>query len=191
MKKLSIITGVLFVSLSAQACTNSTIVSAPDNKAISASMVADSPVDTTTKVSTASVSNLSTELVWYSFEEGYTKAVKEGKIILVDAYTDWCGWCKVMDKKTYTDAAVIQKLNADFVCVKLNPEVPKTYAFANKKMQSTELLQWLGNGQVSGFPTTIFWLSPGKDEKRYAQPGYLPPTEFSNLLDMALAAKKK
>ncbi len=191
MKKLFIISGVLFISLSAQACTNKNGVSAPKATVTSASTVAVSPVDTVAKVSAAPVSNLSTELVWYSFEEGYTKAVKEGKIILVDAYTDWCGWCKVMDKKTYTDATVIQKLNADFVCVKLNPEVPKTYAFADKKMQSTELLQWLGNGQVSGFPTTIFWLSPGKDEKRYAQPGYLPPTEFSNLLDMALAAKKK
>ncbi|MGC6414302.1 MAG: DUF255 domain-containing protein, partial [Bacteroidia bacterium] len=43
-------------------------------------------------------------VTWYNFTDGYNKAVKEGKIILIDAYTDWCGWCKVMDKKTYTDA---------------------------------------------------------------------------------------
>ena len=62
-----------------------------------------------------------TGLVWYSFDEGYNKAVKEDKIILIDAYTDWCGWCKVMDKKTYTQASVIEYLNENFVCVKLNP----------------------------------------------------------------------
>ncbi len=191
MKKLSIISGVLFFSLSAQACTTKNVSNVAEATETTNAITTNSPGDTAAKVATTPAKNTSTELVWFPFEEGYTKAVKEGKIILVDAYTDWCGWCKVMDKKTYTDATVISKLNADFVCVKLNPEVPKTYAFADKKMQSTELLQWLGNGQVSGFPTTIFWLSPGKDEKRYTQPGYLPPAEFINLLDMALAAKKK
>ena len=35
-----------------------------------------------------------TELKWYSWNEGYTKAKAENKILLVDIYTDWCGWCK-------------------------------------------------------------------------------------------------
>jgi thiol:disulfide interchange protein len=43
------------------------------------------------------------ELKWYGWNEGYAKAVKEGKIVLVDAYTDWCGWCKKMDRDTYSN----------------------------------------------------------------------------------------
>ena len=128
-------------------------------------------------------------LKWYSFEEGYAKAVSEGKILLVDAYTDWCGWCKVMDRKTYADPAVIAKLNESFICVKFNPELGTVYNFRDKKWGGAELLQFLGNGSVTGFPTTIFWPNPAADNDRYVQPGYLPPNDFSNLLDMAKGKK--
>ncbi len=129
------------------------------------------------------------ELTWYTFEEGYAKAIKEGKILLVDAYTDWCGWCKVMDRKTYADAGIIAQLNESFVCVKLNPELNTTYQFREKAWQGSYLLQFLGNGQVSGFPTTIFWLNPGSGDNRMVQPGFYPPEEFSKLLDMVKAKK--
>ncbi len=128
-------------------------------------------------------------LKWYSFEEGYAKAVKEGKILLVDAYTDWCGWCKVMDRKTYADPVIIAKLNQSFICVKLNPELEATYAFKDKNWRGNELLQFLGNGSVTGFPTTIFWPNPASDNDRFVQPGFLPPNDFSSLLDMAKGKK--
>jgi thioredoxin-related protein len=126
---------------------------------------------------------------WYSFEEGYAKAVSEGKILLVDAYTVWCGWCKVLDRKTYADPAIIAKLSESFICVKFNPELSTVYNFRDKKWSGTELLQFLGNGTVNGFPTTIFWPNPASDNDRYIQPGYLPPNDFSNLLDMAKGKK--
>ncbi len=195
MKKLNILP-VLFVVFAAQlqACGNSaantessdsTVMTAENVNAtaVSNEQTMESPTDVATDP-------VSTELKWYRFDEGYKKAVAENKIILVDAYTDWCGWCKVMDKKTYTDASIISILNQSFVCIKLNPEVEETFAFADKKMRSAELLQYIGNGQVTGFPTTIFWTNPGKDEKRYVQPGYLPPADFITLLDMAIQAKK-
>lgn len=34
-----------------------------------------------------------------SWQEIMEKARAEHKYILVDCYTDWCGWCKVMDKR--------------------------------------------------------------------------------------------
>jgi thioredoxin-related protein len=195
MKKLNILP-VLFVVCAAQlqACGNSTAnTESSDSTAMAAQNVNATAVSNEQPLeSSAEVSNdpVSTELKWYRFDEGYKKAVAENKIILVDAYTEWCGWCKVMDKKTYTDASVISKLNQCFVCIKLNPEVDEAFAFADKKMRSAELLQYIGNGQVTGFPTTIFWTNPGKDEKRYVQPGYLPPADFITLLDMAIQAKK-
>ena len=94
-----------------------------------------------------------------------------------------------MDRKTYADPAVIAKLNESFVCVKLNPETASVYKFNDKTWQGSELLQFLGNGSVTGFPTTIFWPNPSSDNNRYAQPGYLPPNDFSNLLDMAKGKK--
>src|ERR1043166_1262050 len=61
-------------------------------------------------------------LKWYQWNEGYPIAQKQGKMILVDAYTDWCGWCKKMDRDTYTNSDVIKKLNQHFIIVKFNPE---------------------------------------------------------------------
>jgi len=130
-------------------------------------------------------------VTWYNFTDGYSKAVKEGKIILIDAYTDWCGWCKVMDKKTYTDAGVIEVLNKNFVCVKLNPEQNVEYTFADKTMKADVLLQFLGSGQVTGYPSTIFWPNPATNQQRYLQAGYMGPSDFLALLDAAIQKGKE
>nr|MBP7512354.1 DUF255 domain-containing protein [Bacteroidia bacterium] len=63
------------------------------------------------------------ELKWYKWNEGYPVAQKDGKLILVDAYTDWCGWCKKMDRDTYSNPDIIKKLNKHFVVIKFNPEL--------------------------------------------------------------------
>ena len=57
-----------------------------------------------------------------TWEEALDRAAKENKYIMVDAYTDWCGWCKVMDKETFTDDAVGAMVNKNFVPVKINFE---------------------------------------------------------------------
>lgn len=137
-----------------------------------------------------SSTNADEKLKWFGFEEGYQKAVKEGKILLVDAYTDWCGWCKVMDRETYTNAGVIEALNKDFVCVKFNPEIEKEYVFGERKMDARTLLLWLGYGESGGFPTTYFWMNPKSSDVRFNQPGYLPPDQFTLLLGKVVQAKK-
>ena len=53
------------------------------------------------------------------------------------------------------------------------------------------LLNYLGQGQVTGYPTTIFWLNPSNEEKRYVQPGFLGPEDFLGLLKSAQAEKVK
>jgi thioredoxin-related protein len=125
---------------------------------------------------------ISKKLQWFEYVEGYNKAKAENKILLVDAYTDWCGWCKVMDRETYTNAEVIGTLNRDFVCVKFNPEVEMTHSFGKYNLKSQELLYWLANGQPGGYPTSYFLFHPAKNDERASQAGYLPPDQFLNLL---------
>lgn len=125
---------------------------------------------------------VSNKLQWFEYVEGYNKAKAENKILLVDAYTDWCGWCKVMDRETYTNAEVIAALNQDFVCVKFNPEVEKMHSFGKYNLKSNELLYWLANGQPGGYPTSYFVLHPAKNDERASQAGYLPPDQFLKLL---------
>ncbi len=142
--------------------------------------------DSTTKVAGDTAAGVkkavSGKLQWYEYADGYNKAKAENKILLVDAYTDWCGWCKVMDRETYTNAAVIAALNQDFVCVKFNPEVEMTHSFGKYNLKSNELLYWLSNGQPGGYPTSYFVFHPAKNDERASQAGYLPPDQFLKLL---------
>ncbi len=137
----------------------------------------------------SSNSSSSTELVWYGFEEGMEKAKKEKKVWLVDAYTDWCGWCKVMDRETYKNAEVIAKLNKDFVAVKFNPEIDKRYNVDGTTQTGEGLLMWLAQGNPGGYPTSYFVFNPSKNYNRAAQPGYLAPADFIKLLDLVLTKR--
>lgn len=130
------------------------------------------------------------ELTWYGWNEGYAKAVKEGKIVLVDAYTDWCGWCKKMDRDTYTNPAIIKKINAQFVPIKFNPEIKDvTYTIGDKSFSPQELYYMLTNGNSTGYPTTYF-IYPKKMTLFY-EAGYKDSTSFNTILDAAIAESQK
>jgi thioredoxin-related protein len=60
------------------------------------------------------------QLRWMSFNDGIAEAKKTGKKVMIDVYTNWCGWCKKMDKETYTNVGVVDYLNRYFVVVKLD-----------------------------------------------------------------------
>ncbi|MDX1629281.1 MAG: DUF255 domain-containing protein [Fulvivirga sp.] len=59
---------------------------------------------------------------WLTFEEAIEKSKTEKKKIFIDVYTDWCGWCKVMDKNTFSDPTVAKYLNENYYPVKLDAE---------------------------------------------------------------------
>ena len=77
--------------------------------------------------------------------------------MLVDVYTDWCGWCKRMDKDAYEKAAIISMVNEDFIPVKFNPEIKGAmYNFEGRVYTGDQLAGVISNNQISGYPTTIF-----------------------------------
>lgn len=51
-------------------------------------------------------SSLSLPFSSLSFEDALVRARAENKLVLVDVYTDWCGWCTKMDRDVFTDARV-------------------------------------------------------------------------------------
>ena len=119
------------------------------------------------------------EVVWMSFDDGITKGVKENKNILVDFYTDWCPWCKVMDEKTFKEKKVAAKLKERFATVRINAESSSEYAnFKGKKYSNMELTRAF---QVTGFPSLAF-ISPQK-EIITVIPGYIPAEQFYYILD--------
>lgn len=61
-------------------------------------------------------------ITWHSFEEAAKLNAKEKKLIFIDLYTDWCGWCKVMDRTTFADPVVAKYMTEKFYAVKFNAE---------------------------------------------------------------------
>ena len=101
------------------------------------------------------------EINWLTLAEVEEKLKEQPRPVLIDLYTDWCGWCKVMDKKTYANTSVAQYINEKFYAVKLNAESRsnfiwkgKTYAF-NQQYKTNDIAIYLTGGQLS-YPTTVF-----------------------------------
>ena len=50
-----------------------------------------------------------TAIEWLSFEQAVQKSLTEQRKVLVDVYTDWCGWCKKMDKETFNEEMSLEE----------------------------------------------------------------------------------
>lgn len=97
------------------------------------------------------------EIKWVDFNKGYDLAKKKNKIMLVDVYTDWCGWCKRMDRDAYAKPRVSDLVNKDFIAIKFNPEITGVmYTFEGKSYTGEQLAGAISNHQISGYPTTVF-----------------------------------
>lgn len=122
---------------------------------------------------------------WITLEQAADSLKKEKKLVLIDLYTDWCGWCKVMDKKTYTNKNVISYLGEKFYTVKVDAETRsaiqwdgKTYQF-NSRYRTNDFAIFLTQGQLS-YPTTV--IIPTDGSAPQAIPGYLEPKDFELIL---------
>lgn len=126
---------------------------------------------------------------WNSWEQGYQKGLNSDKAILVDVYTDWCGWCKKMDKTTYSNSDVVGKIEKHFVPIKFNPEEDKTYEIDGREVNGRQLLKIISNGKHNGYPSTYF-LFP-ENRKIQGVSGYKGPKAFKQTLDKMIAFKKQ
>lgn len=122
------------------------------------------------------------DLTWLGFNDGYALAKKKHKIMLVDVYTDWCGWCKRMDRDTYEKPEIVAMLNKDFVAIKFNPEIPNVmYTFEGKQYNGQQLAAVISNNQLNGYPTTIFMYP--RDKKMNVISGYYDAPRFKGVLE--------
>lgn len=131
------------------------------------------------------------EIKWLDFNKGYELARKKNKILLVDVYTDWCGWCKRMDRDAYGKANIINAVNADFIPVKFNPEIAgMTYTYEGKTYTGEQLAGVISNYQINGYPTTVFYYP--KTKKTELLVGYRNAEQLEPILaDMKTKLKGK
>ena len=71
------------------------------------------------------------EINWMTMDEALAAQKKEPKKIFMDVYTDWCGPCKLLDKKTFADSDVIAFVNENYYAVKFNGEGTEEINYLN------------------------------------------------------------
>jgi thioredoxin-related protein len=116
-------------------------------------------------------------VAWRGWNEGLAAAAGGSKPVIVDVYTDWCGWCKRMDRDVYARADVSAYLNTHFVMVRLNAEGAERLSYAGHTLTARALA---GGFQVTGYPTTIFLRPDGTHLVNV--PGYVPAEKFLKLV---------
>ncbi|MFT5020820.1 MAG: thioredoxin-related protein, partial [Polaribacter sp.] len=103
------------------------------------------------------------EIKWVSLEEAEALRRTEPRKIMIDVYTDWCGWCKRMDKTTFADAKLVEYVNTNYYAVKLDAEQRepitlggKTYEYvAHGKRGYNQIAKELLQDKMS-YPTVVF-----------------------------------
>lgn len=125
----------------------------------------------------SSIKGESPKIKWVDFNTGLAQAQQTGKLAMIDCYTDWCGWCKVMDKKTFSDPKIIERINEKYIAIKFNPEKPgKYFAGSKDSLSGRQLLMALSNNKPSGYPTFFFFVP--QDAKLFQLPGYQDANQF-------------
>ena len=111
-----------------------------------------------------------------TFDEAKKLAAKEHKSVMIDFYTSWCGWCKVLDRNTYSDENVGKIADAKFVSVKIDAEKGEGVGLAKKY-------------KVTGYPTIIFFDADGAEIDRVV--GYEDAATFTRSLELASSGGSK
>ena len=131
--------------------------------------------------------NAQEDVNWITFEEAIAKNKENPKPILVDLYTDWCGWCKKMDKTTYKNAVIVKYINDNYYAVKMDGEGKEDISFKGKTFKYVqngrskyhELAAAIMKNKMS-YPSTAFFNS--EEQLIQTVPGYLPEKKFETIL---------
>jgi thioredoxin-related protein len=121
---------------------------------------------------------------WMTIEQAAGKLKEVKRPVIIDLYTSWCGWCRQMDRKTYSNRQVAAYLQEKFYTVKMDAETHATINWAGKaynfnpQYRSNEFALYLTHGRLE-FPTTII-IVPGEEPQ--AIPGYMEPKELELLV---------
>lgn len=112
-------------------------------------------------------------IAWRGWDAGLQEAKRLNRPVLVDVYTQWCGWCKRMDRDVYSRREVREYLGSNFVTVKIDAESSDPARYDGR---SYTLRSLAGFFRVTGYPTTLFLKANG--EHLVNVPGYVEADKF-------------
>ena len=142
-------------------------------------------------ISAAPDQNSIPQIEWMTLEQAQLRRAEQPKKIFVDLYTDWCGWCKVMDRKSFRHPVNIELMNKYFYAVKFNAEKGDSLNFGGETYKLIQrpgrkpLHRWARKfGKTPkglSYPTTVYF----NEALQHIQtiPGYLDPHTLEKVLE--------
>ena len=111
------------------------------------------------------------EIKWMSMNEALKAQKKEPRKIFMDAYTTWCGPCKMLDKNTFSNKDVINYINKNYYPVKFNAEGNEEISYQDRiftnpgfdpdrKGRNTQH-QFATAMKITGYPSLVFFDEKG------------------------------
>jgi thioredoxin-related protein len=105
------------------------------------------------------------EVNWLSFEQLDTALASDPKPVMIVFYTDWCTYCKKMEREVFTHNEVIDRINNGFYAVKFDAEYEGEVQFdggtfikaKNESFHSMAMTLATNNGQFT--PPAIIFLN--------------------------------
>ena len=125
---------------------------------------------------------------WYSIDQVDELLKTNPKPVFIDAYTDWCGWCKKLDKDTFSDPVIASYLNENYIPVKFDAESKEPVTFMGRQFindgksgRTHQLAVALLpiQGRI-GYPTVVFLNEKG--ELLTPVSGYKTPRDMEPML---------
>ncbi len=124
------------------------------------------------------------DMNWQAYNNGIEVAKNNDKVVMVQFFATWCGYCKKMDQEVFTDEKVKDNLSKNFVSVRVTESSDSKVNYGGKDVTEKELTSLF---QVSGFPTIVFLDGEGKtlsdkEGRELKIPGFVPAEEMNSIL---------
>jgi len=130
------------------------------------------------------------EIKWMTMDEALAAQKKKAKPIFMDVYTDWCGPCKMLDKNTFHDAAVVKFISDNYYAVKFNAEAQSDITYKGKKYTNPGFVPGRGGRnavhefatllQIRAYPTMMVFDEKGNIKEPIV--GYYQPQQLLEAL---------
>lgn len=129
---------------------------------------------------------------WLKINEAEEMMNAKPKKMLVDVYTAWCGPCKMLDRTTFADQAVIDHVGQNYYAVKFNAESPDLVKFggvdygnpkfdpAKDPRRRNSVHELTTKFAVRGYPTILVLDEKLEVEDRHV--GFKQPAQLLELL---------
>jgi len=119
-----------------------------------------------------------TQITWLPYDEGIAKARENGKKILVNFTTSWCGYCKKMNREVFSSPDAIKLINNNFIPIKVDGDSQNELNIDGYKITERSLTK--AEYKVTGYPT--YWLLTSETERLAPIKGYRPKDTFLDML---------